>query len=225
MTLLDPTYASRFVPIIASVSEHQPPQWSSYIMDLHVLVALAPAGGGPGVCVLASTCALALVCHGAMFLRVLVALARATRCTMSTGKDRDKGGGAGGEEPLSTLPPTGQPVLHTALAFAEWLLLPSPPRSPGILACFSRLTDASLFLVLYGLTAVYFSGVMVGGGRDLAVRCGGAGLALRVICGPAVRGCRAGACTRAGGRVHVGRRGGFATVLSRGSRVGSSTFL
>ncbi|GLC55928.1 hypothetical protein PLESTB_001045500 [Pleodorina starrii] len=74
MTLLDPTYASRFVPIIASVSEHQPPQWSSYIMDLHVLIMLAPA---------------------------------------------------------------------------------------GILACFHRLTDASLFLVLYGLTAVYFSGVMI----------------------------------------------------------------
>ncbi|GFR46632.1 hypothetical protein Agub_g8241 [Astrephomene gubernaculifera] len=74
MTLLDPTYASRFVPIIASVSEHQPPQWSSYLMDLHVLVMLAPA---------------------------------------------------------------------------------------GILACFSRLTDATLFLVLYGLTAVYFSGVMI----------------------------------------------------------------
>ncbi|KAG2453082.1 hypothetical protein HYH02_002414 [Chlamydomonas schloesseri] len=74
MTLLDPTYASRFVPIIASVSEHQPPQWSSYIMDLHILVALAPA---------------------------------------------------------------------------------------GILACFSRLTDATLFLVMYGLTAVYFSGVMI----------------------------------------------------------------
>ncbi|GLI62500.1 hypothetical protein VaNZ11_005155, partial [Volvox africanus] len=74
MTLLDPTYASRFVPIIASVSEHQPPQWSSYIMDLHMLVMLAPA---------------------------------------------------------------------------------------GILACLHRLTDASLFLVLYGLTAVYFSGVMI----------------------------------------------------------------
>ncbi|KAG2484889.1 hypothetical protein HYH03_016370 [Edaphochlamys debaryana] len=74
MTLLDPTYASRFVPIIASVSEHQPPQWNSYIMDLHILIMIAPA---------------------------------------------------------------------------------------GILACFHKLTDATLFLVLYGLTAVYFSGVMI----------------------------------------------------------------
>lgn len=31
----------------------------------------------------------------------------------------------------------------------------------GIIACFRPLTDASLFLVLYGLAAVYFSGVMV----------------------------------------------------------------
>lgn len=44
LTLLDPTYASRFVPIIASVSEHQPPSWPSYITDLHVAALLAPAG-------------------------------------------------------------------------------------------------------------------------------------------------------------------------------------
>ena len=31
----------------------------------------------------------------------------------------------------------------------------------GIIACFRPLTDASLFLLLYGLAAVYFSGVMV----------------------------------------------------------------
>ncbi len=65
MTLLDPTYASRFVPIIASVSEHQPPQWSSYIMDLHVLVALAPAGGGPATCVSVGMCATSCLSFGA----------------------------------------------------------------------------------------------------------------------------------------------------------------
>ena len=31
----------------------------------------------------------------------------------------------------------------------------------GLLLCFRPLTDASLFLLLYGVTAVYFSGVMV----------------------------------------------------------------
>lgn len=74
LTLLDPTYASRFVPIIASVSEHQPTSWPSYVMDLHILVIFAPA---------------------------------------------------------------------------------------GLIACFTKLTDGSLFLIMYGITAVYFSGVMV----------------------------------------------------------------
>ncbi|KAF6258860.1 Oligosaccharyl transferase STT3 subunit-domain-containing protein [Scenedesmus sp. NREL 46B-D3] len=74
LTLLDPTYASRFVPIIASVSEHQPPSWPSYITDLHFAALLAPA---------------------------------------------------------------------------------------GIMAAFRKLDNGSLFLVLYGITAVYFSGVMV----------------------------------------------------------------
>ncbi|KAG2440767.1 hypothetical protein HXX76_003623 [Chlamydomonas incerta] len=43
-TLLDPTYAKKFIPIVASVSEHQPTTWASYIFDLHVLVFAAPAG-------------------------------------------------------------------------------------------------------------------------------------------------------------------------------------
>lgn len=43
-TLLDPTYAKKFIPIVASVSEHQPTTWASYIFDLHMLVFAAPAG-------------------------------------------------------------------------------------------------------------------------------------------------------------------------------------
>jgi len=74
LSLLDPTYAAKYIPIIASVSEHQPPTWSSYFTDLHAAVLLAPA---------------------------------------------------------------------------------------GLIACVLRSTDASLFLALYGVTAVYFSGVMV----------------------------------------------------------------
>lgn len=74
LSLLDPTYASKYIPIIASVSEHQPPAWTSYFTDIHVMVLFMPA---------------------------------------------------------------------------------------GLIACFRPLTDASLFLLLYGVTAVYFSGVMV----------------------------------------------------------------
>ena len=34
LTLLDPTYASKYIPIIASVSEHQPTTWTSFFFDL-----------------------------------------------------------------------------------------------------------------------------------------------------------------------------------------------
>ncbi|CAM6128629.1 unnamed protein product [Calypogeia fissa] len=74
LSLLDPTYASKYIPIIASVSEHQPPTWPSYFMDINILAFLVPA---------------------------------------------------------------------------------------GIIACFLPLSDASTFVVLYLVTAVYFSGVMV----------------------------------------------------------------
>ncbi|KDP33728.1 hypothetical protein JCGZ_07299 [Jatropha curcas] len=74
LSLLDPTYASKYIPIIASVSEHQPPTWPSYFMDINVLAFLVPA---------------------------------------------------------------------------------------GIISCFLPLSDASSFVVLYIVTSVYFSGVMV----------------------------------------------------------------
>lgn len=74
LSLLDPTYASKYIPIIASVSEHQPPTWPSYFMDINVLAFLVPA---------------------------------------------------------------------------------------GIIACFLPLSDASSFAILYIVTSVYFSGVMV----------------------------------------------------------------
>jgi asparagine N-glycosylation enzyme membrane subunit Stt3 len=43
-SLLDPTYAKDNIPIIASVSEHQPTTWASFFFDLHCLVFLFPAG-------------------------------------------------------------------------------------------------------------------------------------------------------------------------------------
>lgn len=43
-SLLDPSYAKNNIPIIASVSEHQPTSWSSFYFDLQLLVFLFPAG-------------------------------------------------------------------------------------------------------------------------------------------------------------------------------------
>lgn len=72
-SLLDPSYAKNNIPIIASVSEHQPTTWSSYYFDLQFLVFTFPV---------------------------------------------------------------------------------------GLYYCFSNLSDANIFAVIYALTAIYFSGVM-----------------------------------------------------------------
>lgn len=73
-TLLDPTYAKEHIPIIASVSEHQPTTWASFFFDLHILTFLVPV---------------------------------------------------------------------------------------GLYFCFRDLTDAGIFIICYGITSVYFAGVMV----------------------------------------------------------------
>lgn len=44
MTLLDPSYAKKYIPIIASVSEHQPSPWSSFFFDVNNLVFFMPVG-------------------------------------------------------------------------------------------------------------------------------------------------------------------------------------
>jgi len=73
-SLLDPTYAKENIPIIASVSEHQPTTWASFFFDLHFLAIMMPV---------------------------------------------------------------------------------------GFYFCFKRLTPANIFLICYGITSVYFAGVMV----------------------------------------------------------------
>lgn len=73
-SLLDPSYAKNNIPIIASVSEHQPTTWSSFYFDFQLLVFMFPV---------------------------------------------------------------------------------------GLYFCFSNLSDANIFIILYGVTSIYFSGVMV----------------------------------------------------------------
>jgi dolichyl-diphosphooligosaccharide---protein glycosyltransferase len=43
-SLWDTGYAKKFIPIIASVSEHQPTAWPSFFADLQLLICLLPAG-------------------------------------------------------------------------------------------------------------------------------------------------------------------------------------
>ncbi|KAM2034295.1 hypothetical protein ACFX16_037521 [Malus domestica] len=73
-SLLDPTYAKDHIPIIVSVSEHQPTAWSSFMFDFHILLFFFPV---------------------------------------------------------------------------------------SLYFCFKRLSDATIFVVMYGLTSMYFAGVMV----------------------------------------------------------------
>ncbi|CAF0756855.1 unnamed protein product [Didymodactylos carnosus] len=72
--LLDPSYAKNHIPIIASVSEHQPTAWSSFYFDFQLLVFMFPV---------------------------------------------------------------------------------------GIYYCFKEITDANIFIIMYGMTSIYFAGVMV----------------------------------------------------------------
>jgi dolichyl-diphosphooligosaccharide---protein glycosyltransferase len=44
LTLLDPTYATKHIAIVASVSEHQPTSWGAYFFDLHLTAYLMPLG-------------------------------------------------------------------------------------------------------------------------------------------------------------------------------------
>ena len=44
MTLLDPNYAKNYIPIVASVSEHQPTSWATFFFDLQFLLVFSVVG-------------------------------------------------------------------------------------------------------------------------------------------------------------------------------------
>ncbi|EAY09105.1 Oligosaccharyl transferase STT3 subunit family protein [Trichomonas vaginalis G3] len=44
LLMFDPSYATKNIPIIASVAEHQPSSWSSYFMECAFFMSLFPAG-------------------------------------------------------------------------------------------------------------------------------------------------------------------------------------
>lgn len=91
--LLDPSYAKNHIPIIASVSEHQPTAWSSFFFDFELLVFMFP----------------------------------------------------GTIELLSLSVPS---ILTHTLSLS---------LSVGIYYCFKELTDANIFIIMYGMTSIYFA--------------------------------------------------------------------
>ena len=74
MTLLDPTYAKKYIPIIASVSEHQPTTWSNYFFDLGYLILFLPMGY--------YYCLVDDVTYGKIFIAIYGVLATYFSCVM-----------------------------------------------------------------------------------------------------------------------------------------------
>lgn len=96
-SLLDPSYAKNNIPIIASVSEHQPTSWSSFYFDLQVYRKKKK-----------------LISKMLLYKKVKI--------------------------------------------FFQILTILFPA---GLYYCFTNLTDHNIFIILYGVTSVYFAGVMV----------------------------------------------------------------
>lgn len=96
-SLLDPSYAKNNIPIIASVSEHQPTTWSSFYFDLQFLVFMFPG----------------------------------ERYYMTARNEY--------------LP--GFPHF-TSVYFSI---------AAGLYCCFKKLTDANIFIIMYGVTSIYFA--------------------------------------------------------------------
>lgn len=74
LTLLDPTYAKKYIPIIASVSEHQPTSWSSYFFDLQHLMVFMPVGF--------YFCLTQKLTYGKLFIAIYGVLATYFSCVM-----------------------------------------------------------------------------------------------------------------------------------------------
>jgi len=74
MTLLDPTYAKKYIPIIASVSEHQPTAWPNYFFDMGYCILFLPMGY--------YFCLIENVTHGKLFIGIYGVLATYFSCVM-----------------------------------------------------------------------------------------------------------------------------------------------
>jgi dolichyl-diphosphooligosaccharide--protein glycosyltransferase len=74
LTLLDPTYAKKYIPIIASVSEHQATTWFQYFFDLGYLTIFMPLGF--------YYCLVHKITNGKLFLGIYGVLAVYFSCVM-----------------------------------------------------------------------------------------------------------------------------------------------
>jgi hypothetical protein len=161
LSLLDPTYASKYIPIIASVSGAR----------------RQPTAGARGGARSLPAAAASLPCRTPrLVLSARPGLRRSARPRPATPL-------ASGRWVVRLTAPPPPPKPHPPHSCVAAPPPPPPVRAEhqppswssyftdlhlasllapaGMLLCFRPLTDASLFLLLYGVTAVYFSGVMV----------------------------------------------------------------
>ena len=74
MTLIDPTYAKKYMPLVASVSEHQPTSWSQYYRHFGPLILFMPTG--------LYYCLVHKVTYGKLFLGIYAVFATYFSCVM-----------------------------------------------------------------------------------------------------------------------------------------------
>lgn len=144
-SLWDTGYAKIHIPIIASVSEHQPTPWTSFFFDLQMLVPMIPVG--IWCCFQVLSRSLARGSHTCVVLCDSGLAANAWRPKSSDVRNPT----------YDACKPT-TPMVHPASQWKTWLT--------SSLTTFAHnykqnLTDENVFIILYGVTAVYFAGVMV----------------------------------------------------------------
>lgn len=139
LSLLDPTYASKYIPIIASVSGEQ----RGWLEGGSAAVGwwLERKSAAVGWCVILPS----LYPHHRLRVWAAACLLVWT-CSA---------------EPRLPPPEFAEHQPPSWSSYFTDLHIASLLAPAGLLLCFHPLTDASLFLLLYGVTAVYFSGVMV----------------------------------------------------------------
>ncbi|KAI5633039.1 oligosaccharyl transferase STT3 subunit domain-containing protein [Phthorimaea operculella] len=164
-SLWDTGYAKIHIPIIASVSEHQPTTWSSFFFDLHVLVCTFPVGlwycikhindervfeepfdethytDKLRVCV--QTTANRSNFFGALYGLLTYPLQSKVRVGL----------------PIIASVSEHQPTTWSSFFFDLHVLVCTFPV--GLWYCIKHINDERVFVALYALSAVYFAGVMV----------------------------------------------------------------
>ncbi|KAI5635838.1 oligosaccharyl transferase STT3 subunit domain-containing protein [Phthorimaea operculella] len=147
-SLLDPSYAKNHIPIIASVSEHQPTSWASFYFDLQVLVFLFPAG--LYFCFTKLTDAnIFIILYGV--LSIYFAFPNTTQHHPIIAQHLPS---------ISLHPPCTSKfapfgnIPHSFYFDLQVLVFLFPA---GLYFCFTKLTDANIFIILYGVLSIYFA--------------------------------------------------------------------